>query len=362
MALEQRLGQLFDHPSELHLVNAAEQIRTAQATDTTTATMDALTFLRLRAMQHDTEAKTKLSTIYAEGKENVIAPDQDEADMWSRSVFDKQLSQAMALCVPELLLVAETEPSAITSPSTIELILGGVAPQRPCLCYLAGLLLTKGIGGAQDIDRGIALFEVAAQHHQADAAYELGRFYSDRYSYSRPDTALSLKWYQCAFEAGDMRALVDLAYGFSEGDQHQAPRDDARAFEYASKGAELDDKYCQYILGHLYLKGRGTAQNSTEAVRWLSASADQGFAVALEEMTAVYMTGAQDIPQDYTKAHAWSLKGASCAAYCQTSLGDLYRNGWSVARDYQKAFQYYQTAATQPDAAHYYAQHMLGEM
>ncbi|KAI9006659.1 hypothetical protein CLU79DRAFT_779603 [Phycomyces nitens] len=359
MELEQSLGQLFDHPSQLRLVNAAEQIRLSTNAE---MTLSALTFLRLKAMQQDTEAKTKLSTIYAEGQKDVIEKDQDEADMWSRSVFDKQLNQALALSTDDLITIGKQQPTNLAL-STIGLIMTGAEQGVPTLCYLAGLMLTKGIGHTPDIDQGLAFLERAGEQKQPDAAYELGRFYSDRYHYSRPDLKQSLYWYQRAFENGDTRALVDLAYGFSEGDLgHDVPRDDDRAFRYAEQGAKTDDKYCQYILGHLYLKGRGVAQDSEKAVYWLSASADQGFAVALEEISAIYLKGHGDVPKDYRLAHEWCLKGVSTTAYCQTSLGDIYRNGWGVQRDYQKAFQYYQTAAIQPDSPHHYAQHMLGEM
>ncbi|KAG0168711.1 hypothetical protein DFQ28_006264 [Apophysomyces sp. BC1034] len=353
MALEYRPEQLFDGTSELRLINATELIRKSTEDDSALA-LKALTFLRLRATQQDTEAKTKLSTIYAEGSSPFIQKDQREADLWSRSVFDKQLSCALYACSADLADNADGF-------STMDLILEGAKARRPHLCYLVGLLLSKGIGLEQDIEEGIRYLQQAAEDGQADAAYELGRVYSDRYSYSKNNMAQSLLWYEKALEHGDTRALVDLAYGFYEGSP-EVQKDDARAFRYAEMGAKANDKYCQYILGNLYLKGRGTPENAQEAIKWLATSVEQGFTLAIEDIATVYLRGSGNVEKNFERAYEWCKRGESNITFCQTALGDIYRNGWSVQRNYQKAFEYYQTAASQPDAPHHYAQHMLGEM
>ncbi|KAF7721739.1 hypothetical protein EC973_004177 [Apophysomyces ossiformis] len=361
MALEyQDPRQLLESASELRLVNATELIRKSTEDDASAA-LEALTFLRLRATQQDTEAKTKLSTIYAEGSSPFIQKDQREADLWSRSVFDKQLASALAACSSDLEDVPHHDDTMHRF-STIDLILKGAAEtRRPHLCYLVGLLFSKGIGLEQDIDTGLRYLQQAAEEGHAEAAYELGRLYSDRYKYSKNNMAQSLYWYEKALAQGDQRALVDLAYGFYEGSA-EVPKDDARAFNYASMGAQARDKYCQYILGCLYLKGRGTPENAQEAIRWLAASVEQGFTLAIEDIATIYLRGSGNVKKDYAKALEWCTKGEQNITFCQSALGDMYRNGWGVERHYQKAFQYYQTAASQPDAPHPYAQHMLGEM
>ncbi|CAO3617377.1 unnamed protein product [Mucor hiemalis] len=235
--------------------------------------------------------------------------------------------------------------------------------QEPLMCYLAGLMYTKGVGFEQDLKRGIACLKHAATEGRiAEAGCELGRIYGDRYKYSLNEPSESIHWFHRAFECGSTQAVVDLAYGFFEGNE-QVPKDDVRALRYAKDGALLNDKYCQYIVGHIFLKGRGVEANAQEAVKYLNASASQGFAVALEEETLVYMYGHGNVKQDYKKAYQCCMQSiAANIPFCQARLGDMYRNAWGVTQDFHKSFEYYQNAASQTDAPYPYAQHMLGEM
>ncbi|CAO3637738.1 unnamed protein product [Cunninghamella echinulata] len=264
------------------------------------------------------------------------------------------------------------------------------------LFYLAGLLWMKGVGVEQDIQKSVSCFiEATINGNHKESAYELGRIYSDRYPHSLNQPQQSLIWFKKALEWGDQRALVDLAYGYFEGDddqeeynnnnsnnnncenilerdqhQHQQYKNnnknnrvkkDELAFQYAQQGALAKDKYCQYILGYLYLKGRGTVENAYEATEWLEQSAYQGFAEAIEELATIYLRGHGNVAKNYEKAYSICMLGADHIAFCQATLGDLYRNAWGVDRDYQKAFQYYQKAASHHEP-YPYAQHMMGEM
>ncbi|KAI8638518.1 hypothetical protein BD408DRAFT_405622 [Parasitella parasitica] len=199
----------------------------------------------------------------------------------------------------------------------------------------------------------------------AEAGCELGRIFGDRYRYSLNQPSKSMHWFHRAFECGSTQAVVDLAYGFFEGSQCQeVPKDDARAFRYAKDGALLNDKYCQYIVGHIYLNGRGVTADAQEALKWLHASAQQGFAVALEEEAAVYMYGHGSAKQDYEKAFECCAQSAAInIPFCQARLGDMYRQGLGkLSQNFHKAFEHYQNAASQSDTPYPYAQHMLGEM
>ena len=350
---------LFNGVPELHLTTATEVIQSSSNDKNhNDDVLKALNYLRYEAIANrDIEAKTKLCTIYSakEGFNSHVQPDEREAEMWSRSVFDKQLSDALYSCTTYF-EEQKQETTTSTSTSTIDLILEEAKKEKNIhISYLAGLLLTKPIGmTTRDLDQGIQLLQHASNEKLREASYELGRIYGDRYSYSLHNTNESIKYYQRAVEQGEHRAYVDLAYAYYV-DYNNLDK----AFEYAVQGATLtQDRYCQYILGHLYLnKNQGI-----EAIEWLTASAQQDFALAIEELTAAYFKGqAAGIQVNYDQVLHWSTKGSDIP-YCQTALGDLYRNGWGVDRDYQKAFQYYQTAMSQPEAPNLYATHMLGEM
>lgn len=352
-------NEIIDHiPEELRLIHCVNVIQTSTKLEDT---VQALNYLRYKAtVNQDTEAKTKLSILYNESDLPFLAKDSIEATIWSRSVFDKQLSLALQSCAPLL-----------TNTTTIDLSLTHFLKtteknQESTLSYLIGLLYTKGIGFEQQLEQGISMLEYAATTGKiAEAGCELGRIYGDRYRYSLNQPTKSIHWFHRAFECGSTQAVVDLAYGFFEGSSGQEiPKDDAKALRYAKDGALLNDKYCQYIVGHIYLKGRGVTADAQEALKWLHASAQQGFAVALEEEASVYMYGHGSAKQDYEKAfECCSQSAAVNIPFCQARLGDMYRHGLgNLKQDFQKAFEHYQNAASQSDAPYPYAQHMLGEM
>jgi TPR repeat protein len=344
-------------PEELRLIHCVNLVETSSDQN---YTIEALNYLRQKATaHHDTEAKTKLSILFQSPNASPhLLADPNESMLWSRSVFDKQLAQALYHCAA----IFNTSDDLSTM-HFIETMTANLNSE-PALCYLAGLLYTKSIGFEQDIQKGVQLLKHAATEGRiAEAGCELGRIYGDRYRYSLQQPAEAMHWFHLAFECGSTQAVVDLAYGFFEGNHVEVPKDDARALRYAKDGALLNDKYCQYIVGHLHLKGRGVDANAQEAVKWLHASAQQGFAVALEEETSVYMYGQGNVKQDYEKALQCCLQSeAQNIPFCQARLGDMYRNAWGVMQDFHKAFEYYQNAASQSDTPYPYAQHMLGEM
>lgn len=354
---EESRNELIDHiPEELRLIHCVNAIQTSTKLD---ETIQVLNYLRHKAtVNQDTEAKTKLSILYNESELPLLSKDPVEATIWSRSVFDKQLSQALQSCAP---LLTNTNDLSLT-----HFLQANEQNQEPTLCYLTGLLYTKGIGFEQQLERGIAMLEYAATTGKiAEAGCELGRIYGDRYKYSLNQPSKSMHWFHRAFECGSTQAVVDLAYGFFEGSSGQeVPKDDAKALRYAKDGALLNDKYCQYIVGHIYLKGRGVTADAQEALKWLHASAQQGFAVALEEEASVYMYGHGSAKQDYEKAFECCAQSTAMnIPFCQARLGDMYRNGLgNLNQDFHKAFEYYQNAASQSDTPYPYAQHMLGEM
>lgn len=192
-------------PEELRLIHCINIIQTSTSLDDT---IQALNYLRYKAtVNQDTEAKTKLSILYSESELPSISKDPIEAALWSRSVFDKQLSQALQSCAP---LLTNTKDLSLT-----HFLKAQKQDQAPALCYLTGLLYTKGIGFQQELDQGIRMLEYAANTGKiAEAGCELGRIYGDRYRYSLNQPSKSMHWFHRAFECGSTQAVVDLAYGF----------------------------------------------------------------------------------------------------------------------------------------------------
>jgi TPR repeat protein len=162
----------------------------------------------------------------------------------------------------------------------------------------------------------------------------------------------------------DASALIKLARVYYEGNHQGESRNLDKAYQYARKVAEsTGEKYCQFMVGDILLQQKDIQQS----LFWLTQSGQQGFPLAIEALARVYFEGIPPlVKQDYELAHEWCLKGddiwPSGLGYCQSCLGDMYRQGLGVPKDQMKSFEYYQKAASQQDAPQNYARYMLGEL
>ncbi len=83
----------------------------------------------------------------------------------------------------------------------------------------------------------------------------------------------------------------------------------------------------------MYEDGQGVPQDYTEALRWISKAADQGYANGQTNLGAMYYRG-QGVPQDSTKAVEWFKKAAEQGnADAQQNLGELFADGVGVSHD-----------------------------
>jgi TPR repeat protein len=86
----------------------------------------------------------------------------------------------------------------------------------------------------------------------------------------------------------------------------------------------------QYNLGSMYREGRGVAQNSAEATKWVRIAAAQGLAAAQSNLSFMYASG-QRVTQNYAEAIKWNrLAAAQGYASAQSNLGAMYSDGRGV--------------------------------
>ncbi|KAI7903891.1 uncharacterized protein BX663DRAFT_432732 [Cokeromyces recurvatus] len=382
--IDQKLQSLFAGiPSELHLLTAVEILNNAFSNDdqdyeTQENARNALTYLRIKAAKGDIEAKIKLSTILDRKKQDsnlFIQIDKEEANLWARSVFDRRLSAALTPCTSELILLTQQQDNRT---SLIERLIERVdhglqsdpseslkgKKKLRSLCYLVGILFIDGTAIEQDMTRGMTYLSRASDLGNENAGITLAKILSDPYKYPQHyDMHKSLEIYEAMAERKlkDMRALTDLAHVYYEG-THLIPRDLDKAYHYARRIAEsTGEQYCQFIVGDILLSRHDIQQ----AIFWLTQSAEQGFPMAIETLSRIYFEGSL-VERDYEMAHHWCLMGdaiwPSGLGYCQTCLGDMYRQGLGVPKDLIRSFEYYQKAATQQNTPQNYARYMLGEM
>ena len=86
-------------------------------------------------------------------------------------------------------------------------------------------------------------------------------------------------------------------------------------------------------------------RDQSEAVKWFRAAAEQGLAVAQNNLGVLYYTGT-GVDLDYGEAAKWSRLAAEQGfAIAQTHLGYLYEKGTGVPLDYVAAYIWYSVAA-----------------
>ncbi|WP_212576946.1 tetratricopeptide repeat protein, partial [Vibrio parahaemolyticus] len=70
------------------------------------------------------------------------------------------------------------------------------------------------------------------------------------------------------------------------------------------KAAEQSDAKAQFLLGSMYVQGKGVAQDDKQAVTWFRKAAEQGDATAQYLMGMAYEDG-RGVAQDDKQAVAW---------------------------------------------------------
>jgi hypothetical protein len=121
--------------------------------------------------------------------------------------------------------------------------------------------------------------------------------------------------------------------------------DYARALERALPLANAGDPRAESLLGLLYYRGRGTAQDFPEAVRWFRRAADDGDAAAEFYLGVMFAEG-QGVPQDLEQAVKWYRRAAARGdAQAQYNLGLAYAKGEGVATDLVAAHMWLNLAA-----------------
>jgi len=118
--------------------------------------------------------------------------------------------------------------------------------------YNVALLLSKGLGVAQDLPQ-------AAQ------------------------------WYERAAKGGDDDAKVNLGLMYAMGEGVE--RDPARAAQFYREAAAAGNGMAQNNLGAAYLKGEGVVRDDAEALRWLNRAADQDVSAAQNTLGGLYCGG-----------------------------------------------------------------------
>jgi len=95
----------------------------------------------------------------------------------------------------------------------------------------------------------------------------------------------------------------------------------------------------------MYARGEGVPQDDAQAVIWYRKAAEQGLALAQNDVAFAYLNG-KGVLQDYTQAATWFRKAAEQDnANAQYNLGVLYYTGDGVPQDFSESYFWLNIAA-----------------
>lgn len=118
-----------------------------------------------------------------------------------------------------------------------------------------------------------------------------------------------------------------------------------KRFEEQQTKAHAGDIRSMYEVGRMYERGRGTAINMREAIRWFEKAASKGQSEARARLGILYLEG-QGVPQDYRKAYDnLSVAASADIPSAQYFLALMYEQGQGVRANPSIAMDWYKKAA-----------------
>jgi TPR repeat protein len=152
-----------------------------------------------------------------------------------------------------------------------------------------------------------------------------------------------------AYGKGSGLAAYYLARMYRDGQGVKA--DDAKALEWAVKGADRGNALAQNTAGLLYSAGRGTKKDDAAAFAMYQKAADQGQRYGLYNLARSYENGSS-VKSDVGKAYDYYRRaGDDGNGGAFTQIGDMYMSGRGMAADPARAAIWWKSAADLCDAA-----------
>lgn len=127
----------------------------------------------------------------------------------------------------------------------------------------------------KDFARAQKYFQIAADHGDSTAQYMLG--YLSFYGHVEKDIPRSIECFEKAARQGHVLSASNLALIYQMPEYHNYEK----AFNYCKFAADCGDTTSEFVLGTLYLSGRGCEPDADKAYLCLQHAAEKGSADAL---------------------------------------------------------------------------------
>ena len=155
---------------------------------------------------------------------------------------------------------------------------GGLSPSQTLTTDAAMQAPALYADGARRIEShdnaGVESLRKAANLGYAPAEFYLAKLYEDGQAGLAKDLGEARRWTQRAAEAGDRKAMHNLALYYFEGTG--GDKNLTQAAQWFRRAADLGLVDSQYNLGRLYEEGFGVSQNPAEAYKWYLIAARSG--------------------------------------------------------------------------------------
>lgn len=209
-------------------------------------------------------------------------------------------------------------------------------------------LAVYGNGETQDVQKGMHMFEKAADFGNAYAQASLGWVYREGYGGIAKDYKLSFDWYMKAANQDYANAQASIGWLYREG--LGVPQDYGKSLEYYRKGAEKGDLNAIGSMGYALQNGFGTPVDFEGARTWYEKGVARNDGYSLSALAWLYREG-KGISRDYAKAFDLYKRAANLGDVTgMSSLGYMYQYGLGTTVSYPDALRWYQSAADKNDA------------
>jgi TPR repeat protein len=190
----------------------------------------------------------------------------------------------------------------------------------------------------QQFAEALKWYRTAADDGNAAAMCNVGLLYETGKGTAK-DPAQAMDWYKRAAEKQYTPAIVNLA------SMYERQQDFGKAFTYYKQAAEANNAGAMVRLGHFYEEGKGTDENTNEAVKWYRRAADLNNSEAMTDLGVLYSRG-YGVQLDDAEALKWFQKAAALKnPAAMNGIGGMYDAGHGVKQDPIEAMKWYKKAA-----------------
>jgi TPR repeat protein len=145
-------------------------------------------------------------------------------------------------------------------------------------------------------------------------------------------------------------ALANFAFAAQAQDKSDVCPQDDKDFAVIQQRVQTQDAVAQMTLASCYDLGMHVNPDGKESIRWLTKSANQGYAPAEYQLGRIYLYG-RGIEADYAQALLWERKAAEQGdPRAQRDLAFMYERGFGVPQDPEQAAEWNRKAAAQGNA------------